>query len=110
MRNHALLIYCCEQAQKDLCTGYGVGYSAEPVEVQIQAFPVAEDPGAYQVLAKANNQVGVLVHPGDEFLEGLLANPERVESYISILRNNAWKWAHSKDARSLALAANQEPA
>lgn len=109
MKHIELLAYCCEQAQQDLQTGYGIGYSGEPVNVLVQPFPVADDPGAYQVLAKANNRVGSLAHPGDDFLENLLANPERVENYVSILRNNAWTWAHSEEARCPALAANQEP-
>lgn len=109
MRHHDLLTYCCQQAEQDLRTGYGIGYSGDPVEVQIQAFPVVDDPGAYQVCAKANNQVGVLCHPGDDFLEGLLAKPERVEGYVSILRTNAWKWTHSEDARSLVLVTNKDP-
>lgn len=109
MKHLDLLTYCCEQAEKDLQSGYGVGYSAAPVNVLVQAFPVVDDPGAYQVLAKANNFVGVLGHPGDEFLQGLLDNPGRVENYLGIIRDNAWRWAHSEDARSLVLATNQEP-
>lgn len=111
MNHFELLTYCCQQAEKDLQTGYGIGYNSAPINVQVQCFPNAEEPGFYQVLAKANNRVsGVLIGPSDEFLGNLLNGPERVESYISIIRNNAWKWAHSDDARSLALAANQEPA
>lgn len=109
MKHIALLAYCCEQAEKDLQTGHGVGWKAVPVSVIVQAYPLVDEPGSYQVLAKANNQLGVLVKTSDEFLGRFLEHPEQVEGYISTLRDNAWKWAHSEDARSLALASNQEP-
>lgn len=109
MKHIKLLAYACEQAEKDLQSGYGVGYQAPPVNVLVQPFPIVDAPGCYQVLAKANNHVGVLLHPCDDFLDNLLTSPDRVEGYLSLIRTNAWRWAHSEDARSLVLATNQEP-
>lgn len=93
------LNYVVSEAEKDLRTGFGVGYQHDPVPVELGISIL--DVGSYAIRARIGMDSHNILHPNDEYLTRVREDASKAEGYIAQIRDVAWKWAQNGGVEAL---------